>query len=89
MNIPHVETIRKHGHTVVCISCSEGRLADGAVWSVFDVDRDKLVKYGTSMGWDGQGAGSMLEASKVARKRAHDYLRKFKPKSISDAQDQD
>ncbi len=80
-NVPTVEFVKQDGFTVVCIMTSADMRNDGfqgVNYVNYDVETQKVVGYGYSKGWDGQGAGSMISGAKNAKIAAHRYINRRK-----------
>jgi len=73
MNLPSVEIVRsRHDPARFWVAVQTSGAPDnfcGCYWQLYD-DRGKLVSYGESRGWNGNGAGSALSAMKLAKTAA-------------------
>jgi hypothetical protein len=70
MNLPTVEIVEHCGVKMICVVTSG--FPDnfrGCYWQLYDLD-GKIVGYGESKGWGGNGAGSALTAMKNAKTSA-------------------
>lgn len=76
-NIPSVEFVVEDDITVVCVMTFADLYHDGfkgVNYVNYDVQTQCVVGYGCSKGWDGAGAGSMIFATKNAKRSAKRYI---------------
>ena len=76
MNVPDVTVYKYAGHRFIIVSDTRRPDAAGCYWRLYDIDA-RLLCYGYSLGWDGDGAGAALSAPKLAKAAARRLVRKW------------